>query len=52
MLNLCKALKVFIIIIIIIIIIINVINNNNNNNNNAYRRIEHLQLLEQSRLPA
>ena len=50
MLNLCKALKVFIIIIIIIIIIINVINNNNNNN--AYRRIEHLQLLEQSRLPA
>ena len=47
MLNLCKALKVF----IIIIIIINVINNNNNNNN-AYRRIEHLQLLEQSRLPA
>ena len=51
MLNLCKALKVFI-IIIIIIIIINVINNNNNNNNNAYRRIEHLQLLEQSRLPA
>ena len=47
MLNLCKALKVFI-IIIIIIIIINVINNNNN----AYRRIEHLQLLEQSRLPA
>ena len=48
MLNLCKALKVF---IIIIIIIINVINNNNNNNN-AYRRIEHLQLLEQSRLPA
>ena len=49
MLNLCKALKVF--IIIIIIIIINVINNNNNNNN-AYRRIEHLQLLEQSRLPA
>ena len=48
MLNLCKALKVF--IIIIIIIIINVINNNNNNN--AYRRIEHLQLLEQSRLPA
>ena len=49
MLNLCKALKVFI-IIIIIIIIINVINNNNNNN--AYRRIEHLQLLEQSRLPA
>ena len=50
MLNLCKALKVFI-IIIIIIIIINVINNNNNNNN-AYRRIEHLQLLEQSRLPA
>ena len=45
MLNLCKALKVF---IIIIIIIINVINNNNN----AYRRIEHLQLLEQSRLPA
>ena len=47
MLNLCKALKVF---IIIIIIIINVINNNNNNN--AYRRIEHLQLLEQSRLPA
>ena len=51
MLNLCKALKVFIIIIIIIIIIINVINNNNNNNN-AYRRIEHLQLLEQSRLPA
>ena len=45
MLNLCKALKVF--IIIIIIIIINVINNNN-----AYRRIEHLQLLEQSRLPA
>ena len=49
MLNLCKALKVFI-IIIIIIIIINVINNNNDNN--AYRRIEHLQLLEQSRLPA
>ena len=49
MLNLCKALKVF--IIIIIIIIINVINNNNNNNN-AYRRIEHLQLLEQSCLPA
>ena len=48
MLNLCKALKVFIIIIIIII----VINNNNNNNNNAYRRIEHLQLLEQSCLPA
>ena len=48
MLNLCKALKVF--IIIIIIIIINVINNNNNNN--AYRRIEHLQLLEQSRVPA
>ena len=48
MLNLCKALKVF--IIIIIIIIINVINNNNNNN--AYRRIEHLQLLEQSCLPA
>ena len=48
MLNLCKALKVF--IIIIIIIIINVINNNNDNN--AYRRIEHLQLLEQSRLPA
>ena len=48
MLNLCKALKVF--IIIIIIISINVINNNNNNN--AYRRIEHLQLLEQSRLPA
>ena len=48
MLNLCKALKVF---IIIIIIIINVINNNNNNSN-AYRRIEHLQLLEQSRLPA
>ena len=47
MLNLCKALKVFIIIIIIIIIVIN-----NNNNNNAYRRIEHLQLLEQSRLPA
>ena len=46
MLNLCKALKVFIIIIIIIIVI------NNNNNNNAYRRIEHLQLLEQSRLPA
>ena len=45
MLNLCKALKVFIIIIIIIVI-------NNNNNNNAYRRIEHLQLLEQSRLPA
>ena len=51
MLNLCKALKVFI-IIIIIIIIINVINNNNYYNNNAYRRIEHLQLLEQSRLPA
>ena len=51
MLNLCKVLKVFIIIIIIIIIIINVINNNNNNNN-AYRRIEHFQLLEQSRLPA
>ena len=47
MLNLCKALKVFIILIIIIIIIII-----NNNNNNAYRRIEHLQLLEQSRLPA
>ena len=51
MLNLCKALRVFI-IIIIIIIIINVINNNNKKNNNAYRRIEHLQLLEQSRLPA
>ena len=49
MLNLCKVLKVFIIIIIIIIIIVI---NNNNNNNNAYRRIEHLQLLEQSRLPA